>query len=137
MGDQSGCDRAELTSGVVIDAAMFVHSCVGPGLLESAYEAFLARELHLRGMGVRTQVEFPVVYRSLKIDIGFRLDMLVEDALVVELKCVGALAQIHRAQLLSYLRLSGHRVGLLINFHALHLRDGIKRVVDDGQWRLP
>lgn len=137
MDDHVIDERAEVVSGVVLDAAMFVHSRVGPGLLESAYEAFLARELQLRGMSVRTQAEFPVTYRGLRIDIGFRLDMLVEESLVVELKCVGSLAAIHRAQLLSYLRLSGHRIGLLINFHALHLRDGIKRVIDDGEWRLP
>lgn len=115
MDDRVIDERAEVLSGV----------------------AFLARELQLRGMSVRTQAEFPVVYRGLRIDIGSRLDMLVEESLVVELKCVGSLAAIHRAQLLSYLRLSGRRIGLLINFHALHLRDGIKRVVDDGDWRLP
>lgn len=118
-------------SGAVVDAAMRVHSALGPGLLESAYAACLAHELRQRGLKVMCEVPLPVVYDGIKLDAGYRLDMLVEDAVIVELKAVEALAPIHQAQLLSYLKLSGKRVGLLINFHVLHLKDGIKRLVND------
>jgi GxxExxY protein len=137
MDDQAARDRADFASGIVIDSAMFVHSSYGPGLLESPYKAFLARELRLRGLAVRTEVGVPVTYRGLTADFGFRLDLLVEDALIVEIKTVKALAPIHHAQLLSYLRLTGHRVGLLLNFHAERLRDGLKRIVEDRSWEPP
>lgn len=137
MDDQAARDRADFASGIVIDAAMFVHSACGPGLLEGPYRVFLAEELRLRGLGVRTEVGVPVTYRGVRVDFGFRLDLLVEDALIVELKTVRALAPVHHAQLLSYLRLTGHRIGLLLNFHAERLRDGLKRVVDDRSWELP
>ena len=118
-------------SGAVVDAAMRVHSVLGPGLLESAYAACLTHELRQRGLKVLCEVPLPVVYDGIKLDAGYRLDMLVEDAVIVELKAVEALAPIHQAQLLSYLKLSGKHVGLLINFHVVHLRDGIKRMVND------
>lgn len=118
-------------SGAVIDAAMRVHSVLGPGLLESAYSACLAHELRRRGLKVLCEVPLPVVYDGVKLEAGYRLDMLVEDSVVVEVKAVESLAPIHQAQLLSYLKLSGKRVGLLINFHVLHLKDGIKRMVND------
>ena len=118
-------------SGTIVDAAMRVHSVLGPGLLESAYAACLAHELRQRGLKVLCEVALPVVYDGIKLDVGYRLDMLVEDAVIVELKAVEALAPIHQAQLLSYLKLSGKHVGLLINFHVLHLKDGIKRMVND------
>ena len=137
MDDQEARNRAELASAIVIDAAMFVHTRCGPGLMESAYKAFLARELRLRGLTVRTEVEIPVTYRGLKVELGLRVDMLVDEALVVELKTVRALAPIHHAQLLSYLRLSGHRIGLLLNFHAARLRDGLRRIVNDKPWEVP
>jgi GxxExxY protein len=119
-----------VVSGQVVDAAMRVHSVLGPGLLESAYEACLAHELRQRSLQVRTQVELPVQYDGVRIDIGYRIDMLVEEALVVELKAVETLLPIHEAQLLSYLKLSGYKVGLLINFNVLHLKDGMKRMVN-------
>jgi len=117
-------------SGQIIDAAMKVHSALGPGLLESAYEACLLYELHQRGLKAMRQVDLPVVYKSVKIDVGYRLDLLVEDAVIVELKAVAEIAPIHQAQLLSYLKLSGKKLGLLINFNVVHLRDGITRMVN-------
>ena len=116
-------------SGAVVDAAMRVHSVLGPGLLESAYEACLAHELRTRGLNVTTQVGLPVVYEGVRLDLGYRIDLLVEDAVIVEVKAIESLAPIHEAQLLSYLKLSGKRVGLLINFNVLHLKDGIKRTI--------
>lgn len=116
-------------SGVIVDAAMRVHSALGAGLLESAYAACLKHELIKRGLKVWCEVPLPVVYDGIKLDVGYRLDMLVEEIVIVELKAVEALAPIHHAQLLSYLKLSGKPIGLLINFHVLHLKDGIKRFV--------
>jgi GxxExxY protein len=118
-------------SGAVIYAAMKVHSALGPGLLENAHEACLLHELRSRGVKVESQVTMPVVYGGTRIDVGYRIDLLVEDAVIVELKAVEKIIPIHEAQLLSYLKLSGKRVGLLINFHVLHLRDGIKRMVNN------
>ncbi|MFN2399154.1 MAG: GxxExxY protein [Gemmatimonadaceae bacterium] len=117
-------------SGQVVDAAMKVHSALGPGLLEGAYEACLVHELRKRGLRVIAQLPIPVVYDGIRIELGYRADLLVGDAVVVELKAVAKLLPIHEAQLLSYLKLSGHCVGLLINFHVLHLKDGIKRMVN-------
>lgn len=110
---------------------MKVHSALGPGLLESAYEACLVHELHKVGFHVASQLALPVVYDGIQIDVGYRIDLLVNDSIIVELKAVEKLLPIHQAQLLSYLKLSGKRIGLLINFHELHLRDGIKRMVND------
>jgi GxxExxY protein len=117
-------------SGAVVDSAMKVHSTLGPGLLESAYHACLAYELRKRRLRVLTQVELPVLYEDIKIDMGYRLDMLVEGLVVVELKTVVKLLPVHEAQLLSYLKLGGYRTGLLINFHVARLKDGIKRMVN-------
>jgi GxxExxY protein len=117
-------------SGAVVDAAMKVHSVLGPGLLESAYEACLLFELHKRGMQARRQVELPVIYEEVTIDVGYRIDLLVEDAVIVELKAVEQVLPIHNAQLLSYLKLSGKRVGLLMNFNVVQLKDGIQRMVN-------
>ncbi len=116
-------------SGAVVDAAMKVHSALGPGLLESAYEACLRRELESRGLSVEHQVPVPVRYDGITVDAGYRLDLLVEGRVIVELKSVKAIEAIHRAQLLTYLKLSGKRLGLLINFNVVHLRSGIKRMV--------
>jgi GxxExxY protein len=121
-------------SGRIVTGAMKVHSRLGPGLLESAYEACLAHELRKEGLQVARQVELPVVYDSERIDLGYRIDLLVEDLIVVELKCVECINPVHQAQLLSYIRLSGKHVGLLINFHVAHLRHGIKRMVDGRNW---
>lgn len=126
--------RVNHVTGLIITAAMKVHSLLGPGLLESAYQACLAHEIRKQGLGVLTEVELPVVYDGEEIELGFRMDMVVEDLVVVEVKCVEALHRVHHAQLLSYMRLSGKQVGLLINFHVSHLRDGIKRMVDGKDW---
>jgi GxxExxY protein len=122
------------TSGMIISAAMKVHSALGPGLLESAYEACLLHELRKQGLRSENQVVLPVVYDGVTIDLGYRMDLLVEDLVVVELKCVEAFNRIHFAQLLSYLKLSGKSIGLLINFHVEHLRDGIKRLASGRNW---
>ena len=115
----------------VIGAAIQVHRALGPGLLESAYEACLAFELMERGLKVEQQKPLPVVYRQIKLDTGYRLDLLVEGVVIVEVKAVDRLAPIHDAQLLSYLKLSGCKVGLLINFNVKVLKEGIKRVVNN------
>jgi len=128
FGAKLAKDENEL-SKVILDAAFRVHSALGPGLLESAYEACLAYELRNEGLEVLTQVPLPLVYREVRLDIGYRLDMVVEDLVVVEIKAIDSLTAIHQAQVISYLKLSGKKLGILINFNTLHLRDGIKRVV--------
>ncbi|OIO73731.1 MAG: GxxExxY protein [Zetaproteobacteria bacterium CG1_02_53_45] len=124
-----GTQRLNEISGKVIDAAMTVHSNLGPGLLESVYQTCLCHELNKRGICTQSQVLLPVHYDNLKLATGFRLDLLVENEVVVELKSVEKLLPVHQAQLLTYLKLSGKRLGLLINFNAVHLRNGIKRMV--------
>lgn len=124
-------------TGLVISAAMKVHSALGPGLLESAYEACVTHELRKQGVKVDTQVAVPVIYDGVKIDLGYRMDLVVENSVVVELKCVEAFNPVHEAQLLSYLKLSGIHIGLLINFRVAHLRDGIKRFVNGRNWGKP
>jgi GxxExxY protein len=126
--------RVNRITGIIITAAMKVHSQLGPGLLESAYEACLLHELRKQGLSVANQVGLPVVYDGEKIDLGYRIDLIVEGLVIVEIKCVEAIHPVHQAQLLSYIRLSGKNVGLLINFHVAHLRDGIKRMVDGREW---
>ena len=118
----------ELTRSI-IGAAIEVHRELGPGLLESAYEACLCRELSLRGLRFARQLRLPVTYKGETVDCGYRVDVLVEDAVVVEVKAANELCPIHEAQLLSYLRLGGWKVGLLINFHVPVLRDGVRRLV--------
>ena len=117
-------------SGEIVDGGIKVHSTLGPGLLESAYRTCLTYELRKRGLKVMTEVPVPVVYDGKVIDVGYRMDHLVEDAVVVEVKAIRKLAPIHEAQLLSHLRLSGHKVGLLINFHVRRLKHGIRRLVN-------
>jgi GxxExxY protein len=111
----------------IIGAAMKVHSALGPGLLESAYQACLFRELEKQGVSVRSEVLLPVVYEGETIDVGYRMDLLVDEQVVVELKSVDKVLPIHEAQLITYLKLSNRKIGLLINFNVLHLRDGITR----------
>ncbi len=123
--------RINRITRVVITAAMKVHSALGAGLLESAYKACLAKELKDNGLSVRTEVALPVVYNGVRLDVGYRLDLLVEECVIVELKAVGNVLPVHEAQLLSHLKVSGNHVGLLINFKAAHLRDGIKRLVNN------
>jgi len=122
-------------TGTIVNSAMKVHSFLGPGLLESAYQACLAHELGNRGIEVAMQVPLPVVYEGRKLEVGYRVDLLVAHRVVVEIKSVEAIHSIHEAPLLSYMRLSGIKVGLLLNFNVLHLRDGIKRMVDGQDWQ--
>ena len=129
-----GTEDAEEDQGVctrkVIGAAIEVHRHLGPGLLESIYELSLYRELSLRGLAVRRQVRIPIEYKGLQVAGGLRLDLVVSDHVLVEVKSVGALAPIHRAQVLTYLKLSHLRLGLLINFNVSVLRSGIRRIVN-------
>jgi GxxExxY protein len=128
-GAKAAKDENEI-SKLILDAAFRVHSAVGPGMLESAYEACLAYELRNIGLKVLTQVPLPLTYKEVKLDVGYRLDLLVEDLVLIEVKSVDALAAIHTAQVLSYLKISGKKLGILINFNVVHLRHGIKRVVN-------
>ena len=126
-------DEAQLNqlSNVVMDAAYAVHTQLGPGLLETAYKACLLCELEARGLRVEAEVGVPIIYREQKIaEIGYRMDLLVEDELVVEIKSIEAIAPVHHAQLLSYLRLADKKLGLLINFNVARLKDGISRRVN-------
>jgi len=116
----------ELTH-TIIGAAIEVHRQLGPGLLESAYEECLARELTVRGLGYQRQKAVPIVYKEVKLEGGYRMDILVEDRIVLELKSVEALNPVHEATILTYLRLSGRSLGLLINFNVAILKDGIRR----------
>ena len=113
----------------VIGAAIEVHKHIGPGLLESCYETCLCHELDLRGIAYERQVALPVAYKGAKLDCGYRMDLLVAGSVVIELKAIDQLLPIHEAQLLTYLRLSTHKVGLLINFNVCVLKDGIVRRV--------
>lgn len=113
----------------IIGAAIEVHKSIGPGLLESAYEACLAREMSLRDIPFERQKPLPLTYKGAKLDVGYRLDFLVAELVVVELKAVKAFEPIHKAQMLTYLRLTGCKLGLLLNFHSPLMKTGIKRVV--------
>ncbi len=117
-------------SNKIIGAAIQVHRTLGPGLMESTYEACLKYELEKRGLKIQSQVGLPVIYDGIKIDLGYRLDILVDDAVIIELKAVTTITPLHEAQLLSYLKLSGKHLGLLINFNVTLLKDGIKRRVN-------
>jgi GxxExxY protein len=132
-------DREELDeiSRRIIGAAIDVHRHLGPGLLESAYQSCLAFELKQLGLKVEEQKSLPVVYKQVKLDCGYRLDFVVEDKIIVEIKAIEQLLPIHEAQLLSYLRLAKKRVGLLMNFHVPVLKNGLKRIVNgfpDAEW---
>ncbi len=118
-------------SGVIVAAAIKIHSALGPGLLESAYEKCLVHELTRRGLRVLRQVPVPVIYDGINIDAAYKLDMLVEDAVIVELKASPeGITDIHKAQLLTYLKLSRKTLGLIINFNVVHMKFGIKRLVN-------
>ncbi len=112
----------------IVDAAFAVHTTLGPGLLESVYEVCLLHELEKRGLKAERQVLLPVVYDNLRLDAGLRLDLVVENRVVVELKAVEMLLPVHKAQVLTYLKLSGHRLGLLVNFNSVLIKDGIQRI---------
>ena len=114
-------------TGQIIDSAMKVHTALGPGLLESAYEACLAHELKKRGFQIERQKEMPIEYDGEVIDVGYRLDLLVNNTVVVELKAVSEIVPIHEAQIISYLKLGRKPIGLLINFNLKQLKDGVKR----------
>ena len=120
----------ERIAGEIVDAAVKVHRALGPGLLESAYQACLAHELKARGLRVECEVGQPVHYEGIDIDTGYRLDMLVEDAIIIENKALAQVQPIHQAQLLTYLKLSGCRIGFLINWNVLRLKNGIQRMVN-------
>jgi GxxExxY protein len=126
---------AQEISHAIITAAMLVHTELGPGLLESTYTACLQHELRKAGFRSDTQVGLPVVYDGVKLDLGYRIDLLVENLVIVELKSVDAIAPVHQAQIISYLKLSGRSLGLLINFNVAHLKDGIKRFVNGTGWK--
>ena len=126
----AGANVNDITRAV-IGAAIKIHKRLGPGLLESAYEACLSYELNAQGLHVERQRPVPLIYQGVKLDCGFRADLVVESRLVVELKCKEALHPVDYSQLLSHLRLLGLQVGLLINFHVSILKDGITRMVND------
>jgi GxxExxY protein len=115
-------------TGEIIGAAMAVHTELGPGLLESVYEICLTKELQLKGLRVERQLPVPVTYRGEQLEVGFRVDLLVEGKVVVELKAVEKMLPIHEAQVLTYLNLTNQRLGLLLNFNVVSMQDGIKRV---------
>ncbi|MFN6962605.1 MAG: GxxExxY protein [Pyrinomonadaceae bacterium] len=114
----------------IIGCGIKVHSALGPGLLESTYEICLSHELSKKGLRAACQVPLPVVYDGVRLDAGYRVDLLVEDAVIVEIKAVERLLPIHEAQVISYLKLSGKKVGLLMNFNVKLLRDGIRRLAN-------
>jgi GxxExxY protein len=118
-------------TNMVIGAAMKIHSAIGPGVLESVYRKCLQHELHKAGLAVQSELKLPVHYDGLVLESGYRLDLLVQDRVVVELKCVDALLPIHKAQLLTYLRLANKPLGLLLNFNVVHMRDGIRRILNN------
>jgi len=120
----------EEIGALVVDSAIKVHSALGPGLLESAYRACLAHELEMRRLDVIQEKPLPIQYKGAEISVGYRIDLLLNQKVIVELKAVEKLLPIHTAQVLSYLKLSGCKLGFLINFNVLHLKDGIKRVVN-------
>ncbi len=114
---------------IVVDAAFFVHKTFGPGLLESVYEACLIKELRYRGLMVESQKVVPVYFRDEKIDLGFRLDLLIENKIIIEVKAIEKTAPVHDAQLLTYMKLMDLRLGYIINFNSPLIKDGIKRMV--------
>lgn len=124
-------------SHAIIKAALKVHSALGPGLLENAYKICLAHELRKAGFKVGIEVELPLIYDGVKVEVGYRVDLLVNDSVIVELKAVDELTDVHRAQLLCYMKLSKKKLGLLMNFNVVHLRDGIKRMVEGTGWDKP
>jgi GxxExxY protein len=121
--------EVELVGEKMLDAAFKVHTNLGPGLLESVYEACLAYEIRKNGMAVETQVALPVIYDGVQVEAGLRIDMLVEKCVIVELKSVDNMIPVFEAQLLTYLKLANYRLGYLINFNVAHLRNGFKRMV--------
>jgi GxxExxY protein len=130
MSDNDEKERLNLLSNRVIGAALRVHDELGPGMLESAYEACLSYELLDQGLSVERQKSVPVVYRGRRLECGYRIDLLVEDELIVEVKAIERLEKVHSAQLRSHLRFSKRKLGLVINFNVKSLREGLKRIVN-------
>ncbi len=120
--------EVDAVASEIVDAAFTVHASLGPGLLESIYELCLLHELKKRGLRVERQVSLPVIYDGIQFDAGFRLDLVVESLVVIELKAVEILLPIHKAQLLTYLKLSGYRLGLILNFNSVLIKHGIRRI---------
>ena len=133
MKEENSTNQIDRIAKEVVDAAFKVHSSLGPGLLESAYETCLAHELTKRGYRVERQKAQPVIYDGLEIKVGYRLDLLVEDLIIIELKAVEQLAPIHQAQLLTYLKLSSKQLGFLMNFNVPLIKDGIRRIANHFQ----
>jgi GxxExxY protein len=133
MKEGNSTNQIDRIAREVVDAAFKVHSALGPGLLESAYEACLAHELTKRGYSVERQKPQPVIYEGLEIEVGYRLDLIVENLIIIELKAVEQLAPIHQAQLLTYLKLSNKQIGFLINFNVPLIKDGIRRIANQFQ----
>ena len=125
---QTNWEVVNQVSRHIVDSAIAVHSALGPGLLESTYQACLAYELRKRSLGVSEQVGLPVIYDAQRLEIGYRIDLLVQETVVLEIKAIEAIAPIHRAQLLSYLKLSGKPLGLLLNFNVVLMKEGIVRM---------
>ena len=121
--------KNEILFTQVLNSAFKVHSALGPGLLESAYEECLYFELREKGLGVEKQKPMPLIYQEVKLDVGYRLDLFIERQIVVEIKSVESLNEVHLAQILTYMKLSDSDLGLLVNFNVRHLKDGIKRIV--------
>ncbi len=121
--------QREIKYKQVLDSAFIVHSELGPGLLESTYEQCLFYELSKRGLKVEKQKGMPLLFCDLKMDLGYRLDLFVEDEIIVEVKSVESLNDVHLAQILTYLKISGCKLGLLVNFNCRHLKDGLRRVI--------
>ncbi|MBI9064780.1 MAG: GxxExxY protein [Marinilabiliaceae bacterium] len=125
--------RENELSKIIIGKAIEVHKALGPGLLESAYQECLFYELRQEGIDVKKEVPMPIVYKEVILDHGYRLDLLVEDKVVIELKAIETLNDVHKAQLLTYLKLGNYQLGMLINFHELRLIDGVKRIINTIQ----
>jgi len=121
--------ETEETARAVVNSGLAVHRALGPGLLESAYEHCMAFELQRSGRRVRRQVALPIVYEGTKLDAGYRIDLMIDERVIVEIKSIEALAPIHDAQILTYLRLSGRRLGFLINFNVALFKEGVKRFI--------
>jgi len=128
MHEEMG-EELERVASNVVDSGLKVHRFLGPGLLESAYEHCLSRELQVRGFSIGRQVWLPITYAGEKLEAAYKLDLIVENAIIVEVKAVESLTAVHSAQLLTYLRLAGCRIGFLMNFHVLLFKHGLKRVV--------
>ena len=126
-GHEGAKRRRERLATIALDAGLVVHRTLGPGLLESVYEQCLAHELATRGIKTKRQIGLPVTYKDIRLEAGYRIDLLVDDLIIIEIKAVEALSRLHEAQILTYLRLSGLRLGFLFNFNVSLFRDGIRR----------